>query len=369
MKMKEIQIKNTISDYSIILGNNILNIIPKKINKLCPKANKIGIIIDKNVPKKFIIKLKKLLGKYEIYIFEYQTSEKLKSFSNVNKLAETLLSKKFNRSDILIAVGGGILGDFSAFVASIVKRGINFINVPTTLLAQVDSSIGGKTGVNSDHGKNLIGTFYEPKLVVSDISFLESLPKREMICGYGEILKHSIILDKKFFKWIKENSKLLLDKRDQKTILIAIYKSCKVKINFVNKDFREKGVRMTLNFGHTFAHGIEAKTKYSNKVNHGEAVLIGMMMATKLSVLKNICSKETLQSIIEIYKENNINYNLNNLFKAKDKNKIVDFMSNDKKNNDNNINLILLNKIGKTTKPGQYKLSCKQLKKVFSKIS
>ncbi len=367
--MKQIRIKNDNSDYSIFIGENILNLLPKKIGKLCPKAKKIAIFFDKKVPKKFKQKLKKILQKYNIFIFEFTTNERLKSFQYTNKLTEKLLSKNFNRSDVLIAVGGGILGDFSAFVASILKRGINFINIPTTLLAQVDSSIGGKTGVNSVFGKNLIGTFYEPKLVIADVSFLKSLPQREMVCGYAEILKHSLILKGNFFNWLKLKTNLLLEKRDQNTLSMAIYKSCKTKVHFVNKDFKEKGLRMTLNFGHTFAHAIEAKNKFSKKINHGEAVLIGMMLATKLSYLKKICSKKTLIELQSIYLQNNINHNLNKFFTKADKNKIVDFMNNDKKNNDKNINLILLKNIGKTTNPGEYKFSNSSLKSIMKKIS
>ena len=211
MNLNEIKVKNAHSNYSIIIGNKILNVLKKRIKSLCPKTKKIAIVIDKKVPKKYKSKIKKLLKNYELFIFEYSSSEKLKSFSNANKLTEKILSKNFNRTDLLISVGGGIVGDFSAFAASIVKRGINFINIPSTLLAQVDSSIGGKTGVNSVYGKNLIGSFYQPRLVLIDVSFLNSLNKREMICGYAEILKHSLILKNNFFKWLKVNSKKIFE--------------------------------------------------------------------------------------------------------------------------------------------------------------
>ena len=143
----------------------------------------------------------------------------------------------------MISVGGGITGDVVGFVASIYKRGINFINIPTTLLAQVDSAIGGKTGVNSNYGKNLIGSFYQPKLVISDTSFINSLPKKEMICGYAEILKHSIIKDKKFFEWLERNTRLILEKKS-KELIYAIKKSCEIKMYFVNQDVNEKNMRM-----------------------------------------------------------------------------------------------------------------------------
>ena len=206
MTSSEIKVKTINSNYSIIIGNRVLNLLPKKLKSVCPQANKIGVILDKRVPKKYKIKIKKLLKKYKVFFFEYTANEKLKSLSKVESLVEKCLLHKFNRSDCIISVGGGVIGDFTGFVASIIKRGINFVNIPTTLLAQVDSSIGGKTGVNSKNGKNLIGSFYQPKLVISDISFLKSLPRREIVCGYAEILKHSIILDKPFFNWLKLNS-------------------------------------------------------------------------------------------------------------------------------------------------------------------
>ena len=208
MKNQEIKFKDKSNSYSIIIGENTIRILPKKIKKLCPKSRNIALIIDKNIPKKFRNKLKDLLKNYNLLIYFFNANEKNKSIVTVNYYLSKLLSKNFNRSDLVIAVGGGIVGDVAGFVSSIFKRGINFINIPTTLLAQVDSAIGGKTGVNSSYGKNLIGSFYQPKLVISDTSFISSLPKKEMICGYAEILKHSIIKDKKFFKLVRKKFKI-----------------------------------------------------------------------------------------------------------------------------------------------------------------
>lgn len=364
----EIKAKNKGQQYSILVGNDILNILPPRLKKLCPKATKVGIVVDKKIPKKYKTKIKTLLKNYKIFIFEYTSSEKLKSFNNINKLVEKCLKNNFNRSDIIIALGGGVIGDFSAFASSIIKRGINFINVPTTLLSQVDSSIGGKTGVNSEYGKNLIGSFYEPKLVISDVSLIKSLPQREIICGYAEILKHALIFKSNFFKWLEINSKEILQNKNLNLIKLAVYKSCKIKLYYVNKDFKESGERMILNFGHTFAHAIETKNNYSKNINHGEAVLMGMMLATKLSYLKKITSKKTFLKVLEIYKKNNLQFNINKFFKKSEYSKIVDLMSNDKKNNDKNISLILLKRIGKTTSPGEIKLPSKNLKKIFPKI-
>ena len=368
MKIKEIKVRNTNLNYSICIGENILGILPKKIKIVCPNTKKIGIVIDKKIPRKFKFKLAKLLKKYNIFFFEFTVNEKLKSFTNVNNLVEKCILNNFNRNDLLIAVGGGIVGDFCGFVASILKRGVNFINLPSTLLAQVDSAIGGKTGVNSSSGKNLIGSFYQPRLVISDLAFLKSLPKREIVCGYAEILKHSLILKNNFFNWLKINTKKILENKNSNLIKDAVAKSCAVKLFYVNKDIKEKNLRMILNFGHTFAHAIETQNKYSKKINHGEAVLMGMMIATKLSYQKKICSRKTLDELKTIYEKNNITYRLKDFFKNYELNKIVNFMIHDKKNNDKNINLILLKKIGETTRPGSYKISLNNLKKNFKNI-
>ena len=368
MKTTEIKVKNLNSNYSIVIGKGVLKQIPKRVRKLCPKTRKIALVIDKKVPIKFKHKLKNLLKDYEIYVFECSVSEKFKSFTNVNKLVEKCLLDNFNRNDLLISFGGGILGDLGAFAASIIKRGINFINIPTTLLAQVDSSIGGKTGVNSKLGKNLIGSFYQPKLVISDVEVLKSLPQRELICGYAEILKHSLILKNSFFNWLEQNSYQILIDKNLKLLQQAIVRSCNVKLHFVNKDIYEKNVRMILNFGHTFAHAIEVQNKYTKKINHGEAVIMGMMMATKLSYLKRVCSLKTLEQLKKIYRSNNLKDNVKKIFKKSENNKIIEHMTNDKKNNDRKINLILLKRIGHTTMPNAYKISTMELKRVFNKI-
>ena len=368
MKITKLRIKNLNSDYSVIIGRNILTQIPNRIKAVCPNARKIALVVDKKIPKKLRDKLKNILKKYDVFVFEYSVNEKFKSFINIQKLVEKCLFKNFNRNDILISFGGGIIGDFGAFAASIIKRGINFINIPTTLLSQVDSSIGGKTGVNSKYGKNLIGTFYQPKLVVSDVEILKSLPQRELVCGYAEMLKHSLILKGNFFNWLKKNSSQMLIDRNLNLLQQAIIESCKIKIYFVNKDVYEKNIRMILNFGHTFAHAIELQKNYSKKINHGEAVLMGMMMAAKLSYLKKVCTLNTLNLLEEIYKTNNLKYDIKKIISKNEHNDIIENMTNDKKNNDKKINLILLKNIGKTTSPNSYKISKQELKKVFNRI-
>jgi len=265
-------------------------------------------------------------------------------------------------------VGGGITGDVAGFVASIFKRGINFINIPTTLLAQVDSSIGGKTGVNSSQGKNLIGSFYQPKLVISDTSFLKYLSKKEMICGYAEILKHSIIKDKIFFDWLTKNTKDILNKKS-KQLIYAIKKSCQIKMFFVNKDVNEKNLRMILNFGHTFAHAIEVRNNYSKKITHGEAVLSGMFLALRISFVKKVCNLKTINKIEQVYKKNDLSYTYKKYSNQNLINDLVPYLKNDKKNNDDKVNFILLKNIGKTTLPNKYKISIKNLKNLSKSIA
>ena len=363
--MKINQIKA--SKYSIIIGRNSISLLSKELKKLCPKCQKVAIIIDRKIPKKFLKKIKSNLKKYRIFVFKLSSSEKIKNLNYTNLIINKLFKLNFNRSDVVIGIGGGIVGDMSGFISSIFKRGINFVNLPSTLLSQVDSCIGGKTGVNSSYGKNLIGSFYNPKIVISETNFLKSLPKREVLCGYAEILKHAIIYDKKFFFFLKKNTKNILSLNTQ-VLSKSIKRSCEIKLRFTERDFTEKGLRMSLNFGHTFAHALEIKNNYSNKLNHGEAVLIGMIIATRISLFKKLCNKYTYSQIEEIYKKNSL---LNNLNKHLGKEEILNyikFMKNDKKKDDEKISLILLKTIGKTTMPGKYKFDSDQITKIVKKL-
>ena len=330
MKNQSINFKNNNQNYSIIIGKNSLKNLPKKIKSVCPAAKNIAFIIDQKIPLKFKSDLRKMLKNYRLLFLPFASSEKKKSIKSVNYYLETLISNNFNRSDIVIAVGGGITGDVAGFVSSIFKRGINFINIPTTLLAQVDSAIGGKTGVNSNLGKNLIGSFYQPKLVIIDISFLKTLAKKEMVCGFAEILKHSIIKDKKFFEWLNKKAKFILSKNANE-LIYAIKKSCEIKIHFINRDLNENGLRMILNFGHTFAHAIEVKNNYSKNISHGEAVLSGIILATRLSVIKKVCSPKTLRQIKDIYIQNNLDYTYKKYSNQKSIKMLIPYLKNDKK--------------------------------------
>ena len=356
MKNTKLIVKTKSKAYPIYFGNNILNKTGILIKKNLPNVKKICIIGDNNLPSSIFKKLIKSLKKYDLIIYKFSANEKTKSLRMASIIIEKLLNNNFNRSDCVIALGGGVLGDLSAFVSNLTKRGIKFINIPTTLLAQVDASIGGKTGINSSQGKNLIGTFYQPDFIISDVSILKSLPQREIVSGYGEILKHSIILDKKFFLWLCKNGKKIINERNIYFLQEAIIKSCRIKCTVVTKDEKEKDLRMILNFGHTFAHGFEATKKFSKNLNHGEAVLLGMMVASELSNKKKKLPNKDLLLIKKHYLNLKLPMLISKIFNKNDVKKIVYFMKKDKKNTDTKINLILLNKIGKTTRPKEISL-------------
>jgi len=365
MKHTKIKIITKSKTYPIYLGNKNLKLIGKLLKQNLNNTKKICIISDKKLPPTYLRILVNSLKNYKLKIYKFSANEKLKSFEVANKLIEDLLKFNLNRSDCIISFGGGIISDLAAFVASLVKRGVKLINIPTSLLAQVDASIGGKTGVNSNKGKNLIGTFYQPDFVLIDISMLDSLPKRQMICGYGEILKHSLILNRNFFLWLNKNAEKILKNRDKKILKMAILKSCKIKSKVISMDEREKNLRMILNFGHTFAHGFEGAKKFSNKLNHGEAVLLGMFLASRYSHKIKMLPFKELKLIENHYYKLSLPYEVNKIFKKSEINKIVSFMKKDKKNLNNKINLVLLNKIGKVAINTRYSVSQNELKKFF----
>jgi len=345
MSLIKLQVKTGNHKYPIFVGNNILHKLKIILKENLINYNQCLVIADKNVPKKLINKVLNSLPKKKISLHYFNPSEKNKNQKSIDSILSILLSKNFNRNDCVISIGGGITGDVSGFAASIFKRGLKFINIPTTLLSQVDSSIGGKTGINNKYGKNLIGSFYQPSLVVSDIIFLKFLPKREVMCGYGEILKHALIADKKFFTFLDINGSQILN-LESPLIEKAIFKSCSIKKKVVETDEKEIGIRKILNFGHTFAHAYEATLGYSKKLNHGEAVMLGIKTAAKFSLSNNILSIKEYKLIENHLNKLNLPRNINKLFSIKNLNKILSFMKKDKKNNTNKINLILLKKIG-----------------------
>ena len=217
-----------------------------------------------------------------------EPGEATKSFAGLEHLVERLLGLKVERGDAIMALGGGVIGDLVGFAASILRRGSRFIQVPTTLLSQVDSSVGGKTAINSGHGKNLIGAFHQPVLVVADLDLLKTLPRREWLAGYAEVAKYGLLGDAAFFAWCEANGQKLLD-GDLAALTHAVSTSCAMKARIVIADEREEGERALLNLGHTFGHALEAATGFSARLLHGEGVAIGMAMAFDLSARLGLC--------------------------------------------------------------------------------
>ena len=362
MNLSKLKVKTKNGSYNVIIGNNILRNFINILKKNSLSFKKCLIVIDNKVPKKILKKIISIKKKKIIYYFN--SSEKNKNQKNVKKIIEKLFKNNFKRNDLVISFGGGITGDVSGYAASIFKRGIKFINIPTTLLAQVDSSIGGKTGINNNYGKNLIGSFYQPDCVISDINLLKSLPEREIICGYGEILKHSIIADKKKFNFLSKNKSKILNLKSP-YIEKAIIDSCKIKKKIVELDENEKNLRKILNLGHTFAHAYEASLGYSKKLNHGEAVILGIKTAAKFSLVNKILSINSYEKINSHINSINLNNKFKNIIKKKNLKKILDFMKSDKKNISKKINLILLRDIGKPVI--NMKFNIKNIEKFFLK--
>ncbi len=353
---KKIKIKNKKLETSILIKKNFISNFIKNIAK---KNEKVFCIID----SKIRINLN-LTNQKNIIIISFKCGEKIKTFDGYKNLAEKLILKGVNRKSVVIAIGGGTLGDLAGFVASTLLRGLDFFLIPTTLLSQVDSSIGGKNGINTIFGKNLLGTFYQPKEVLIDISILNSLPKKEIRSGYAEIIKHALIKDYKFFCWLEVNSKKLLNLN--KSILEqAIYKSIIIKLFYVIKDDRElllnNNSRAMLNFGHTIGHAIEKYYDY-NKFNHGEAISIGMITEAKISNYLGLLSSKELEKIIIHFKKSGLK-TYDNIIKDK---KIIKILSKDKKNFQNNINFSLIDKIGSSI--FYQKLDNKQVYKILKKI-
>ncbi len=311
---------------------------PIIIDKL-PKLKldkKVAIITN---PKVSGLHLKYLLSKLEakeVYIVTLPDGEEYKNFDTLNFLLERLFDHQLDRKSMLIAFGGGVIGDITGFAASIFQRGIDFIQIPTTLLSQVDASVGGKTGINNRYGKNLIGAFWQPRAVYIDTHFLKTLPNREFGAGVAEIIKMAVTFDKDFFEWIEINSL-----EDEENLKLAIKRSVEIKADVVAKDEKESGLRAALNYGHTFAHVIENETGYKRYL-HGEAVAIGMVMANMLAQDLALLSKQESLRVKKMLEK----YNLPTSYKIKDVDSFYEQFFLDKKSQDRKIKFILPNHIG-----------------------
>jgi len=320
------------------------------INKL-PKIElntKVAIITNPTVAGYHLNYLLNNLKADEIKIITLADGEEYKNFQSIEFALDRLFDAKYDRNSIIIAFGGGVIGDMGGFIASIFLRGIKFIQIPTTLLAMVDSSVGGKTGINNKYGKNLIGSFYQPEAVFIDTYFLSTLPKREFSAGMAEVIKMAVMFDEKFFENL-EKDKLSIEK--------IIKRSVELKAEVVNQDEKEKGIRSVLNYGHTFGHVIENLTNYKTYL-HGEAVAIGMIMANELSIELGFLTKKENERIKNLLKR----YDLPVSFKIKDVEEFYEHFFIDKKTINNTIKFIIPEKIGK------YKIVKNIDKKIILKV-
>jgi 3-dehydroquinate synthase len=278
--------------YDIIVGEDLIGDAARYLEPVM-SGRRVAVVSDENVAGRHLAKLCASLDgagieRHEIIL---PPGEASKSFAQLECLLDALLEARIERGDMVIALGGGVIGDLAGFAASILRRGVAVAQMPTTLLAQVDSSVGGKTGIDTRFGKNLVGSFHQPHVVLADISVLDTLPRRELLAGYGEVVKYGLIDDLAFFEWLEANGAALL-RGDHETLRQAVTTSCLAKARIVAEDERETGARALLNLGHTFAHAIELAVGYDGGVVHGEAVAIGEVLAFDLSVRLGICPPE-----------------------------------------------------------------------------
>ncbi len=310
-------------------------------------AGRIVIITDETVASLHLTSLMSGLVGGQIETIILPPGEATKSFDVLQDVLDQLLRANFTRDDTLVAFGGGVIGDLTGFVASILKRGCNFVQIPTTLLAQVDSSVGGKTAINTPAGKNLVGQFYQPKCVLIDTDVLATLDDRHMRAGYAEVLKYALINDPGFWGWLDANAGAVLS-RDETALRTAIATSCTAKAAIVKRDEFERGERALLNLGHTFAHALEAVARYSGSLLHGEAVSAGMLMAFEYSEILGLCASEDVEQLRTHLTQHKMTMLPGLPTKLKiDPGALLAFMERDKKNTRRDINLVLTRGIGK----------------------
>jgi 3-dehydroquinate synthase len=268
--------------YDIVIGRDVLGSLGARIAALRPGA-RTAIVTDRSVAKHWLDKTEAALAQADIASSRIivEQGEGSKSYATLEKVSEALIAAKVERNDLVIALGGGVVGDLAGFAAAVLRRGVDFVQVPTTLLAQVDSSVGGKTGINSPQGKNLIGAFHQPVLVIADTAVLDTLPPRQFRAGYAEVAKYGVLGDAAFFGWLENNHADIFKGGAAREHAIAT--SCRAKAAIVARDERETGDRALLNLGHTFGHALEAVTGFSDRLFHGEGVAIGTVLAAEFS--------------------------------------------------------------------------------------
>jgi len=348
MTIEKVEVTLGERSYDILIGAGLLE---KAGDFLLPvlKRPSVVVVTDENVTAAQGERLKAGLGAADIS-FKFivlPPGEATKSFLQLEKLTSALLDLGVERNDLVIAFGGGVIGDLTGFACSILRRGCQFAQLPTTLLAQVDSAVGGKTAINVRQGKNLIGAFYQPALVLADITTLETLPKRQLRAGYAETVKYGLISDKHFFEWLEVNGDKLLSDTGIAERQYAVKICCEAKAAIVASDEREHGARALLNLGHTFGHAFEGALGYSDKLLHGEAVALGMALAFDFSVRLNLCPKEDADRVRTHLLKSGLPTNVSDLMaNAGTAGELMRFMLRDKKTEAGKLTLILVKAIG-----------------------
>ena len=344
MLMKKLMVALGDRSYPIYIGSGLLN--QEQLYTQHIKSKQVIVITNSTIAPLYLDQVLNNLQNFTVETLILPDGEQFKTLDYVTQIFDKLLSCKFSRNATLIALGGGVIGDMGGFSAACYQRGIAFIQIPTSLLAQVDSSVGGKTGVNHPLGKNMIGAFYQPLCVIADADVLNTLDDRQLSAGLAEVIKYGLIRDIEFFEWLEQNIELLLA-RDKAALAFAIERSCLNKAQIVAEDETETGIRATLNLGHTFGHAIETGTGYGTYL-HGEAVSIGTCQAADLSRRKGWLTDADVERIIALFKKANLPVKPPEQL---DSDQFLELMAVDKKNIDGNIRLILLTAIGAATLP------------------
>ena len=328
--------------YPIFIGQNILS--DKSLFAPYIIGKQVCIVSNDTVAPLYLDAVVNLLAEdYQVDVVILPDGEQFKTLETVTRIYDCLLERKHNRTSTLIALGGGVIGDMTGFAAASYQRGVNFIQVPTTLLSQVDSSVGGKTGVNHALGKNMIGAFYQPRSVVIDTAVLTTLPPRELSAGIAEIVKYGLIIDPDFYQWLKQNMAALKNLNTE-IVVESIARSCQIKADIVSEDEKESGIRAILNLGHTFGHAIEAAQGYGNWL-HGEAVAVGMVVATELSYQLGWLNSADVDQLRALLQEARLPTALPQNMSPE---QFLDIMALDKKVIDGRLRLVLLEAIGQS---------------------
>lgn len=342
--MKILQVDLGQRSYPIYIGSRLLeqaDLLTRHI-----RSKQVLVVTNETVAPLYLQQVLDNLSDFVVETVILPDGEQYKTLEYLNRIFDVLLTHKFSRNASLIALGGGVIGDMGGFASACYQRGIAFLQIPTTLLAQVDSSVGGKTGVNHPLGKNMIGAFYQPQCVIADMSVLSTLDDRQLSAGIAEVIKYGLIRDPDFFTWLEDNLESLLD-RDVEALAYAVERSCRNKAEVVAADEKEADVRATLNLGHTFGHAIETGMGYGSYL-HGEAVAIGTCQAADLSRRKGWLADADVERIIRLFKRARLPVEPPTELDA---NRFIELMAVDKKNVDGNIRLILLKSIGEATLP------------------